>query len=206
MLCHLLLLIQAVVTAAHKAWSDDWLGNSDVLLANLMDSLHKNPTHPSTKPYNHSIAIIQSSGMGKSRLVDSIATMKFCFPFNIRDPEQQFGSVLVVFGNRNSDLCCPAYPPSDHNVYFYFLGPQDRTTNDASLEYKYLAFFVALFENAVPELQAALKQIPASDGSIPERWRKYLAIGATEYAVGPNRKKFYGKVIEDSSKVQAYLL
>jgi hypothetical protein len=65
---------------------------------------------------------------------------------------------------------------------------------------------VALFENAVPELQAALKQIPASDGSIAERWRKYLAIGATEYAVGPNRKKFYGKVIEDSSKVQAYLL
>jgi hypothetical protein len=98
MLCHLLLLIQAVVTAAHKAWSDNWLGDSDVLLANLMDRLRKNPEHPTMKPYNHSIAIIQSSGMGKSRLVDSIATMKFCFPFNIRGPsEQQFGSVLVVF-------------------------------------------------------------------------------------------------------------
>ena len=51
------------------------------------------------KPYNHSIAIIQSSGMGKSRLVDSIAERKFCFPFNIREPlgGDQYGSVLVIF-------------------------------------------------------------------------------------------------------------
>jgi hypothetical protein len=184
------------------------LGDSDVLLANLMDRLRKNLTEPGMKPYNHSIAIIQSSGMGKSRLVDSIAAVKFCFPLNIRGSlkPHQFGSVLVVFGNRNSDLCCPAYPPSDHNVYSYFVEPEDRTTNDdAILECRYLAFFVALFENAVPELEAALNQIPASDGSIPGRWRTYLAIEATQYAVGQNRKNFYGKVIKDA-KVQTYLL
>jgi hypothetical protein len=74
------------------------LGDSDILLANLMDRLRANPADPALQPYNHSIAIIQSSGMGKSRLVDSVANMKFCFPFNIRGPigHDQFGSVRLV--------------------------------------------------------------------------------------------------------------
>lgn len=201
MLYHPLLLIQTVVTAAHKAWKDEWLGNSDVLLADLMDRLRENPSDPIMKPYNHSIAIVQSSGMGKSRLVDSIANMKFCFPFNIRGPlkQGQFGSVLIVFGQPNSDICCPAYPPSDHNVYYYFREPQLRTTNDdAILERRYLAFFAALFENVVPELKAALSEISESDRLIPEIWREYLAKGATEYSVGQNRMNFYDKVIKDA--------
>jgi hypothetical protein len=41
---------------------------------------------PEKSPYNHSISIIQSSGMGKSRLVDAVAENKFCFPFNVREP------------------------------------------------------------------------------------------------------------------------
>jgi hypothetical protein len=89
-------LVQTVVTAAHKAWSNTWLGDSHLLLADLMDRLRKKPAEASVKPYNHSIAIIQSSGMGKSRLVDAIAERKFCFPFNIRETlgSNQYGSVL----------------------------------------------------------------------------------------------------------------
>jgi hypothetical protein len=79
--------------------------------------------------------------------------------------------MLSVFGNPNSDLCCLAYPPSDLNVYYYFLEPQVRNlNNDTILECRYLAFFVALFTNAIPELEAALNEIPASDGSISQRW------------------------------------
>ena len=64
-----------------------------------MDRLRKKPAEVGMEPYNHSIVIIQSSGMGKSRLVDSIAERKFCFPFNIRGPlgNDQYGSVLVIF-------------------------------------------------------------------------------------------------------------
>jgi hypothetical protein len=64
-----------------------------------MDRLRKKPNEAHMKPYNHSIAIIQSSGMGKSRLVDSTADLKFCFPFNIRAPlgSGQYGSVLAIF-------------------------------------------------------------------------------------------------------------
>jgi hypothetical protein len=64
-----------------------------------MDRLREKPAEACMKPYNHSIAIIQSSGMGKSRLVDAIAERKFCFPFNIREPlgSHQYGSVFVIF-------------------------------------------------------------------------------------------------------------
>ena len=97
-------MLQTVLTAVHKAWSKKWLGDSDALLANLMDHLREEPAQPSKEPYNHSIAIIQSSGMGKSRLVDSIAERKFCFPFNIRESlsSDQYGNVLVILAILHS--------------------------------------------------------------------------------------------------------
>jgi len=173
-------LVQTVITAAHKAWSNTWLGDSHFLLADLMDRLRKKPAEAGMKPYNHSIAIIQSSGMGKSRLVDSIAERKFCFPFNIREP-------------LGSDQY--AYPPSDLEVYFYFRDPQSRRPGDEQiLERMYLAFFAALFECAVPELQTLLDQHQVDADSISGTWRKHLAMGATEHIVGQNREDFYKKV------------
>lgn len=35
--------------------------------------------------YNNSLAIIQSSGNGKSRLVDAAAQLRFAFPMNLRE-------------------------------------------------------------------------------------------------------------------------
>jgi hypothetical protein len=40
----------------------------------------------STTYYNNSFPIIQSSGMGKSRLVDHSATLRFTIPFNLHEP------------------------------------------------------------------------------------------------------------------------
>lgn len=65
----------------------------------------------------------------------------------------------------------------------------------------YTAFFVALFQCAIPELRQALDQIPATRGSISQRWREYLASGATERAVGKNRSEFYQKVTALANKV-----
>jgi hypothetical protein len=68
--------------AAHKAFSDNWLGNIHHLFADLMDGLHKSTEG---RAYNQTISIIQSSGFGKSTLVNKVAEIKFCFPFNIRE-------------------------------------------------------------------------------------------------------------------------
>jgi hypothetical protein len=189
------------VTAFHQAWSDPWLGNNHILLANLMDQLHAPPTDRALKPYNHSIPVIQSSGMGKSRLVDEVACMKFCFPFNLRnpDPHGQYGIGSLNYRQRTwLDLHCPAYPPSDHCISHFF---QEPGYEDA-IERKYTAFFVALFECAVDEVELALDGISSTSSSITERWRDYLSSGATAFAVGDNRQKFYQAVTDLAKKVQ----
>jgi len=38
------------------------------------------------KYYNRSFSMVQSSGMGKSRLVDHSARSRFTFPFNLHEP------------------------------------------------------------------------------------------------------------------------
>jgi hypothetical protein len=71
----------------------------------------------------------------------------------------------------------------------------------------YLAFFAALFECAVPELQTLLDQHQVDADSISGTWRKHLAVGATEHIVGQNREEFYKKVKHAATlKVQIYLL
>ncbi|HEV7737358.1 MAG TPA: hypothetical protein VGO47_08335 [Chlamydiales bacterium] len=43
--------------------------------------------------YNRSLSIVQSSGMGKSRLVDHCAQLRFTIPFNLREslPDNSHG-------------------------------------------------------------------------------------------------------------------
>ena len=53
----------------------------DILLS-TMDHYAINKT---TKYYNRSFSIVQSSGMGKSRLVDHSAKSRFTFPFNLHE-------------------------------------------------------------------------------------------------------------------------
>jgi hypothetical protein len=93
-------LILTIATAAREAFSAPWLGNSHRLLTDSLDQLRIPPTNPLMGPYNHSIEIIQSSGFGKSRIADETADIKFCFPFNIREPQTgQLGKLPSVFGD-----------------------------------------------------------------------------------------------------------
>jgi ABC-type nitrate/sulfonate/bicarbonate transport system ATPase subunit len=51
-----------------------------------------------SKAYNQSLSLLQSSGFGKSCLVNKVAGIKFCFPFNIREPESDsYGNIPAVF-------------------------------------------------------------------------------------------------------------
>ena len=41
-----------------------------------------------SKLYSNTVAIVQSSGTGKSRMVDELARYVFAIPFNLRDEEE----------------------------------------------------------------------------------------------------------------------
>jgi len=143
--------------------------------------------------------------MGKSRLTDAVARVKFCFPFNIRGVVLlgQYGKKFIQFLVTSSSLilCSPAYPPSDIDIYDFFHYPDRRAGDEDEIECKYIAFFVALFECAVPELEKALDANPDPGSTIPERWHRYLGWGATADAVGRNREHFYKKVVDCAERV-----
>jgi hypothetical protein len=42
--------------------------------------------------YSNSVSIIQSSGFGKSRMVDELAQLVFTLPINLRDPKEDAGA------------------------------------------------------------------------------------------------------------------
>jgi hypothetical protein len=48
-------------------------------------------------PYSNVVSIIQSSGTGKSRMVDQLALSVFAIPFNIRSASDDRGISLSCF-------------------------------------------------------------------------------------------------------------
>jgi hypothetical protein len=65
-------------------WACHYVGNCDrILLGSMTNALKTDKGGYSTIG-----AIIQSSGYGKSRMVDQVARQVFTLPFNLRDPAE----------------------------------------------------------------------------------------------------------------------
>ena len=73
------------------AWKTDYEGNAHVnLLKNIGTSM-------GGESYQNTAAIIQSSGYGKSRTVDEMATLVPTIPMNLRDiRESQQGTITAL--------------------------------------------------------------------------------------------------------------
>jgi hypothetical protein len=79
-------LANLIFEALKSAWHDSYLGNNHRLLfANI------NAIPPTEKPYSNQIAIVQSSGTGKSRMVHEQANVVFTIPFNLRKSVEKQG-------------------------------------------------------------------------------------------------------------------
>ena len=65
-------------------WACHYVGKCDKI---LLDSM-TNALKTDKGGYSTIGAIIQSSGYGKSRMVDQVARQVFTLPFNLRDPAE----------------------------------------------------------------------------------------------------------------------
>ena len=65
-------------------WACHYVGKCDKI---LLDSM-TNALKTDKGGYSAIGAIIQSSGYGKSRMVDQVARQVFTLPFNLRDPAE----------------------------------------------------------------------------------------------------------------------
>lgn len=93
-----------------------------------------------------------------------------------------------------------AYPPADKNVRRYFIRTRDAG-DEGHLAIAYYGFMEALFTLAISELTKALVGFPVEVGSIPLRWKRYLAQDENQFEVGPVRRDFYECVREKAEEV-----
>ena len=73
------------------AWNLEYLGSAHEVLLQAIDELHNLP-----EDYNYAknVPIVQSSGMGKSKTVDKVATERILFPVCLHEEigQNSFGA------------------------------------------------------------------------------------------------------------------
>ena len=72
------------ISATEKSWEYPFRGDAAKALWEHIET-HYNPSNVTV--YAHYAAIVQSSGMGKSRTVDELAKNHFVIPLNLREAE-----------------------------------------------------------------------------------------------------------------------
>ncbi|KAJ7211190.1 hypothetical protein GGX14DRAFT_623773 [Mycena pura] len=158
-------MVQLVVKAA---WDENYVGNfAEILVRNIDKAL----TGPSAGGYSNLGSFIQSSGYGKSRMVDEVAKSRFTFSFNLRPAEE-------------SDP--EAYPLPDDNVREYFSHFSDRK----AFALRDRLFFLHLFNLTVKKLNS-IEFESKTAAELPELWREWLK---------SNRSHFYGCVTQMAEK------
>ncbi|EUC63861.1 hypothetical protein RSOL_431860 [Rhizoctonia solani AG-3 Rhs1AP] len=129
------------------------------------------------RAYNRSVAIVQSSGMGKSRLVDETSNLLFGIPLNLRETINQ-GTLT--------------YPPADKHLRAYFNHSENKS--DEFLQVEHVIFLSTLFDCVTPMAEKFKEGRTAVKQAI--EWAAWLKEGQTAEAVGPNRSRLYRDVVE----------
>jgi hypothetical protein len=79
-------------TVAEEAWNAEFIGPYDTLLKDYIDQINrKNSKLRRHSLYQTFTSITQSSGCGKSRVVDATAKLIFTIPFNLRALDDMSG-------------------------------------------------------------------------------------------------------------------
>ncbi|KAM6493391.1 hypothetical protein JOM56_011525 [Amanita muscaria] len=149
-----------VSTPIRKAWGLPFQSQAHKVLYETICEIRS--------PKHNILAVHQSSGYGKTRMLDELAKSVFTFPFIVRNPsETRVG---------------PTYPHPDKCVH-KFLTTFGNTETKA--EAGYYKFFSYLFVRAF----SIIKESDCRLESLPEWWRSYLA-------KPNNRKKLYSEAVK----------
>jgi hypothetical protein len=90
-------------TETFEAFQHPYEGDSPDLLLSILDDYRRDNKPDET--YNYSISMVQSSGTGKSRLVELIAQKRFTLLFNLREDVEQGEYSAFVDSPSRIDPC-----------------------------------------------------------------------------------------------------
>jgi len=195
-------------SAIEKSWTAAFVGDEDLnigesprpggpiegLKQHIMTQLQAERQSP--EPYGRYCSIIQSSGMGKSRLLDQFSTKYFMIPINLRDPKAQGLSYLfdtLTFMTHQTPMI--GYPPPDNTVRnFLMRGISPREEIEPIL----LHFFIELFLKTAETLKSMGTTDP---GKLIQEFRRHMSEGQRMESVGDDRLKFYQGVVDNTDAV-----
>ena len=151
------------------------------------------------KYYNQSFSVVQSSGMGKSRMMDHTATLRFTLPFNIHeDMSYDSDAKCTFFPITSFSLCLSpltAYPPFDKQVMKFIT---EKFPDEEGALTRPLVFLETLFNETLAELAEYPK---GETNEIARKWYDWLKEGSTANEVGATRKQFYDRVVRKAQEV-----
>jgi hypothetical protein len=147
--------------------------------------------------YLHTLSITQSSGTGKSRMIDELSKEHFVIPIVLRDSD----GMLAL---QSIDYCTHlslGYPPPDIAPRNWFT--QVSTPEDAKK--RAIAFLMALFENTKNIISGIDGSIASSSKEVPvtisAKFRTFMSDNQTYTSTGNLRQVFYEKVVDIAKRV-----
>ncbi|KAH9919507.1 uncharacterized protein B0H18DRAFT_937176 [Fomitopsis serialis] len=163
------------IKATEASWNSEFQGDAHKALWTYLNTSY-NPTKSkvSTEVFTPYSAIIQSTGVGKSRLIDKVSESHFVIPLNL---------------SANGT----GYPPGDEVVLFFL--SSGKTQKDTFR--RCCAFLRALFDHAIAIIQGDYFKEAREAGlsALASMFRLTMSDGMTFARHGEFRRAFYSKVL-----------
>ncbi|KIY53565.1 hypothetical protein FISHEDRAFT_33100, partial [Fistulina hepatica ATCC 64428] len=159
-----------------QSWARPYKGQAPEALWNHINN-HLLDSHD--EPYAPYCAIVQSSGMGKSRCIDEFSKTHFVIPINLRKPR------------------APGFPAADKALYDLFAPDSAKSYSSPLLFELMRAFLCALFE----EVEKVIAKHASNPEDLPSWFRQYMTEGQTFGSQGQKRKSLYEAVANRTETV-----
>ncbi|QRV90557.1 Serine/threonine-protein kinase [Ceratobasidium sp. AG-Ba] len=171
-----------------SAFKEPYLENVDeVFIQSLNEAreFHTRSDSAEKCPYNWSIAVIQSSGTGKSRMMEQVGNKVFTIPVNLRQQITSLDETKKIF-------------PPDGAVRNYF-GARTQKTNEEQ-QGDYAVFLLVLFDMTTETIMSNWPWIGREN--LPLAWARYMRDGLTRDSTGDKRRCFYAAVRKQAEKLR----
>ncbi|KAF8329150.1 uncharacterized protein EI90DRAFT_3155509 [Cantharellus anzutake] len=174
------------VRGLQSAFHEPYRGEAHKLLIEVLNEYWESSAgiEPSERPYNWSLSVIQSSGMGKSRMANEAALSVFTIPINIRE---ELSPSLKT------------YPPPDRRFREYFHGHDVKS--DIRLQAENAILLSVLFTKAAELLEKPIFK-HETGAALASQWVDYLDNGQTNIEGGTNRNEFLDSVANQADQLR----
>ncbi|CAE6461227.1 unnamed protein product [Rhizoctonia solani] len=163
-----------------SAFEEPYLGNVHECFVEALE--HYSRYSGAAKLYMKSISVVQSSGMGKSRMVDEATNMIFTIPANLRED--------LPVGETT-------YPPPDTALRSHFVDHEKKSNELLQAECAILLKHI--FATVTSKLPSVLAK--ESGLTLAVAWANHLKSQSTTEKVGGEREAFYSQALDAAQKV-----